>query len=117
MPIRAPAGSLRALRGSASFCDPGDAWSSLDCPADLPQAVCGNEEDAVIVGEHDVVTCDHVFAEASAREGTLRIESPRSARVVQLRRVAVHSPDDKRRDAGRCSSSTDGDSLTGDQSP
>jgi hypothetical protein len=99
MLIRAPAGSLWALRGSASFCDPGDAWSSLDCPADFSQAVCRNEEDAVIVGDHDVVRCDHVFAEASAREGTglLRIESPRSARVVQLRRVAVHSPDDKRR--------------------
>src|SRR5438105_978024 len=41
-----------------------------------------NEDDTVIVGEHDVVTCDRVFAEARARErlGLLRIESQRSGR-------------------------------------
>jgi len=73
-----------------------------------------NEDDTVIVGEHDVVTCDHVFAEARARErlGLLRIESQRSGRVgsiaeereadlTQLGCVAVHSPDDERCDAGR----------------
>src|SRR5438477_11489950 len=46
----------------------------------LVNAVGRNEGDTVIVGEHDVVTCDHVCAEARARErlGLLRIASERS---------------------------------------
>src|SRR5207248_10393246 len=73
-----------------------------------------NEGDTVIVGEHDIVACDDVFAEASARERLrlLSIESHRPRRPVsiaeereadlpQLRRVTVQSPYDEGRDAGR----------------
>src|SRR5207253_9413734 len=52
----------------------------------LINAVGRNEGDTVIAGEHDVVTCDHVFAEARARErlGLLRSESQRSGRVGSI---------------------------------
>jgi len=69
-----------------------DAWSrstSQICAGGvehLIEAVRRDEGDTVIVGEHDVLTRDDVFAEACAREriGLLQIESQRSGRVGSI---------------------------------
>jgi hypothetical protein len=76
----------------------------------LIEAVCGNEEDAVIVGEHDVVTCGPpgYVPLAEEREADLSRTSDASRCTPLTTSAAMPAA---------YSSSTDGDSLTGDQSP
>lgn len=107
--LRAQCLACRDLQGLIAF-DLPDRAAGVE---HLVNSFRRNEDDSVVVGEHNVATCDDVFAEASARErlGLLRIEShgacragsvaeEREADLAQLGRVTMEPPDDEGRNAG-----------------
>src|SRR5690349_18331260 len=75
--IREPACILWALLASASWSDPGAAWSFLDCPADLPQVLA--ERVRRVVG-----AAGQVLIERSLRTQCLAGREPRCLLAFDL---------------------------------